>query len=458
MSVFITAGSGYDGKHSEDIIFRPLFAGEDPRDFGVRVIMTKERTITLTFWEAIQKRMRAYTTGFQGGTSSQRTSKRLNLSEFKVEAAYSKQDYIDTIYDLITNRNGVTQNDITGTTVHNAEIQLFQETIGHDVFMTFFTSDTLAATWDGTEYDQNDTPAVFDSLGALTTGGQDIRNNTIRGVWAEIFDNIANEAAADKITRVTIANGAVAQDTDVDYTGLTAGTVGLDVNNVTLSVPFITNLATTMTAWVTAHAATVLAWNPGIVATATATELNFVSSIPGAPIILDAVTGTGAAGTITDAVANVLASLSLSVDEAETTFTAMRDGANLETRAAMRTPGAVIHVTQSMWDNYADTLSRDNPAALESMRQATQDGITVLRWQGIPLMLMEIDGLLAADTANEYPHRALLTVRDNLALIMNGSIGSTRMWFNPDENENRQRSQFEMEADFIEPRIMVVAY
>jgi hypothetical protein len=462
MSVFITANSTYSGKHSSDMIFCPLFAGEDVRQYGFRVMLTKERKVTLTMWDALQKRLRAYSSGFAGGASSKRISKELFLKEFKVESSYDKHTYFDSVYDLITNGSGVTQNDISGTEVHRGEVMLFNETLKHDVFMNAFLADTAKGTFDGTNYSWVTTDATFNATtGAITAGGKDVRYNEINGIWKEIFDNVANEPDVDgnKINRVTVANGAEAQVTTVDYTGLTAGTVGLDVNGRTFNVPFNTSIAQTLADFVSTHNATMQALTPGITVSDSASPLlTFTSDTPGAPMLFVNVTGTGAAGTIADTTANVLASTSLATDEA---MTAMKNAINTsrkELKKAIREKKAVFLVTQSMWDNYEETLASSNPAALESMRSATQEGMTSLKYRGVPLVVTDIDGLLEDDTANEYPHRAILTIPDNIVLVLNGSIGETRMWFNPDENENRQRSQFEMNVDFIEPRLITAVY
>jgi len=461
MSVFITANTNYVGKQSEEIILRPLFAGDDVRQFGFRIMLTKERKVDLTMWDAIRKKVRAYSGGFQGGTGSKRIGKQLLLSEFKVESSYTKQDYVNTVYDLVTNGSGTKQNDISGTAVHNAEIKLFGETLQHDVFMSAFLGDKLQQTFDGTNYDWSTTDATFNATtGAIIAGGKDVRYNTINGIWREIIGNVEDEPDVDgnKIKRITMANGAIAQNTTVDYTSLTAGTVGLDINNRTFSVAFTTSIAVTLDLFVSTHAATIAAMSPGITVIRSTNLLDFTSDVPGAPMLFDTVTGTGAVGTIIDVVANVLASTSLSTDEAMTAMKAGINGATKELRSAIRGGKGVFLCTQSFWDNYEETLSSTNPAALESMRDATQNGMPRLKFRGVELKVTEIDELLEADTANEYPHRAILTIPDNIVLVMNGSIGETRMWFNPDENENRQRSQFEMEMDFVEPRLITAIY
>ena len=461
MSLLITASTNYVGEQSADLIMRPLFAGDDVRQYGFRVLLTKERKVDLTMWDAIRKKLRAYTSGFQGGTGSKRVGKQLNLAEFKVETNYDKHTYFDTVYDVITNTNGVSQNDITGTEVHRAEIQLFNETLQHDVFMTMFAGDLLKQTFDGTNYDWSTSDATFNATtGAITAGGKDVRYNTIDGIWNEIMNNVANEPDTDgnRIERVVIANGAVAQVSTVDYTSLTAGTVGLDVNNRTFSVAFTTSISVTLDLFVSTHAATMAAMSPGITVVKSSNLLQFTSLVAGAPMLFDTVTGTGAVGTIIDTTANTLAATTLSTDEAMTTLKNMKKNASKELKSAIRGGKGVYLVTQSIWDNYEETLSSSNPAALESMRNATQDGMMTLTFGGIPLRVTEIDGLLEEDSANEYPHRAILTIPDNIILVLNGSIGETRMWFNVDQNENRQRSQFEMNVDFVEPRLITAAY
>ena len=110
-----------------------------------------------------------------------------------------------------------------------------------------------------------------------------------------------------------------------------------------------------------------------------------------------------------------------------------------------------------MVENYQDTLEADGT---EQAHTAIVNGIERFTYRGIPLLPMQIDEFLVDDFITPFPHRAILTMPDNLVLVLNGAndVGQTRFWFNDDENENRQRTQFDMGADFFLPEMMVVAF
>ena len=102
-------------------------------------------------------------------------------------------------------------------------------------------------------------------------------------------------------------------------------------------------------------------------------------------------------------------------------------------------------------------MSRNGLAMLESMRSQTINGGDVMRYNGIPVRVMHIDLEIDSMHGGYCPNRAILTEVKNITLVVNGRIGESRIWFNVDENENRQRCMFEMKADIMEPIIIQYA-
>ena len=62
----------------------------------------------------------------------------------------------------------------------------------------------------------------------------------------------------------------------------------------------------------------------------------------------------------------------------------------------------------------------------------------------------------------EYPARiCMLTDRRNLVVAVNTAEfpgTEVRMWYNPDEMENRQRAVFLAGADIIDPKLVAMAF
>jgi len=143
MSGFITQGSEFNGKENEEIIIRPFFTGILPTQLGIRTLLTVKSSLKVTFFGVLKKLLKQYADGFQGGNRAPQLQKKFILEEFKAESQYTKQDYRDTILENVTNIGGIKQNDIEGTNVHNAEVEVFMRGVASDVFRIFYLGDEI---------------------------------------------------------------------------------------------------------------------------------------------------------------------------------------------------------------------------------------------------------------------------------------------------------------------------
>lgn len=344
---FIVAGSEYNGKENEEILFRPRFKGS-PSELGFRSIFTNARSVKLTFFGPLGKILMPYVKGFQGGSGAPQIQKKLVLSEFKAETAYDKHDYFDTIKEQVVLRDGVNQNDISGTDVAAAEQKIFMDAVEDDVHRNIWLADsakthTAAGTYpDGTAYNIGDPDKFYNQMDGLLKKMQD------------------------------------------------AGNV-----------------------------------NPG-----------------SEEIKLTSITAAG----ITD-------------DEAEDVFQAMYENAPKVLRV-LKNKGTMLayYVSDSVLYNYLKSLRNDGT---EAARMQKINGIERVTYNGIPLIPINVDEHIDADFAAAFPRDwAILTTPENLGLVLNAtdSWAETRFWFNPDENENRQRTQFHMGADYILPELISMAH
>lgn len=345
---FITAGTEYNGKENEEILFRPRFSGK-AEDIGFRQIFTKNTdNVKLTFFGKLGKILMPYVKGFQGGGGAPIVQNKISLGEFKAETAYDKHDYFDIIQEQIVNNDGVAQNDITGTDVMNAEQRVFMEALQSDVYRNLWLGDTSKThTADGTYPDGT----------AYLTGAADKYYNQIDGIITQIR----------------------------------------------------------------AKAAT----NPS----AAANE-----------ILLNEITAGG-----------------IQANEAEDVFKAMFRKAPKELQALKNAGLLRYYVTDSVLFKYLDDLEADGT---EAARLQTINGMQVPTYMGIPIVPLNIDSYIANDFAAAFPDDLIiLTTPNNMALVMNaaGSWAETRMWFNADENENRQRTQFHMGAGYVLPELISFA-
>ncbi len=113
-------------------------------------------------------------------------------------------------------------------------------------------------------------------------------------------------------------------------------------------------------------------------------------------------------------------------------------------------------VTSDVYNAYESSL--DN-VAIEAAYLARQNGRDKLYYRGIPVVDVRLSGYV--DFAGDLPKSfAILTDRRNLALAVNTSEmpgSEVRMWYNPDEMENRQRAIFAAGCDYLLPELLTVA-
>ncbi len=143
-------------------------------------------------------------------------------------------------------------------------------------------------------------------------------------------------------------------------------------------------------------------------------------------------------------------------DAAISLFERLWDNAPLYLQDMKDEGNLVFNVTADVYHNYEKSLEG---TYLESAFAAMQNGRRKLTWRGIPIVNVGLTGYLSSyeDMPQSF---GILTDRRNLTLAVNTSDfpgNEVRMWYNPDEMENRQRAIFMAGCEYLEPRLMVAA-
>lgn len=134
-------------------------------------------------------------------------------------------------------------------------------------------------------------------------------------------------------------------------------------------------------------------------------------------------------------------------------FGKMWNNADPRLRALKKEGHLAFFVTSEVYDafeRYLDQLGND------SSYINLMEGHNVLHYHGIPIIDMNISHI---DTENKQP-RCILTDRRNLVLAVNTSDypgAEVRMWYNPDEMENRQRATFLAGCEVLDEELVVKA-
>jgi hypothetical protein len=433
---FIVNGSEYHGQENMDINIRPRFFGTKPTEMGIRVIDARgASSVKLTFFGKLAKVLMPYVTGFQGGSVAEKLQKKLALAEFKAENAYDKHDYANMILEQIVNKGGVNQNDIQGTDVWNAEQAVFFNAVEADVFANFWLGDTAkvhinAGTYpDGTAYSAGDVDKYYNVIDGIL-------KNAISDVYQSYISKQSAIAGWNKTTYPVLY---LAEDSGTVYAYGSAADRTAGVSGTRLF----------------SFAAT----NASYPASKALSELNS-SGFTGSVQLEKA--NTSGSYEIYAAEWNYIKKIdlpdTLTTDTAETYMQRLLRLASPELRGLKSSGLLRFYVTDSVLFNYEDTLKS---GTTESARNATIDGVQRYTIDGVPIIPMSIDQLIESDFAPTFPKDfILLTTPQNLCLVINGSsnFSETRFWFNPDVNENRQRTQFELGVNYILPELMAIAY
>lgn len=276
------------------------------------------------------------------------------------------------------------------------------------------------------------------------------------GFWTRFFSEVKS-LLIPAAQRITIANGAVKQEETQTLASTTGGTVDLTVNNKNYAQVFVTSPAATVAAWVAAHAADILA--RGQLTGVTVTDegsgvIKFVAADPGQPfLVVQGSAGTSGTWTLGGVVANV-GHAALGTDEADATFNAMIDAMPTE----LQEFEPIFIVTRTMWRNYVATLKG---TGTEAAHQTIIGGQTLLTYEGIPIWVRpEWDKFIALDHNDVYPHRAVLTTKENLFFGTDGAQDDENVetWYDRNEQLRRYRVQYKGGTIHLHRQLVVLAF
>ena len=113
-------------------------------------------------------------------------------------------------------------------------------------------------------------------------------------------------------------------------------------------------------------------------------------------------------------------------------------------------------VSSDLYNLYEDYVYKNSELACIN----NTDANPTLSYRGIPLIDLGISQQMLVDN-NLNDAQCLLTDRRNLVLMLNTSDfpeAEVRMWYNPDQMENRQRAVFLAAADFIDYNLIVYGH
>jgi len=441
-STFITTSITWGGKETLDYFLRPMFIGKSPLETqGIRIIPNVVSGQKLNYFGAASKLLKAYAKGFSAASGTTYTQRTLTTYRMKAEAADDALDFYQTVFESGLRKDD--WNNLDDTMLKNIIIEIYANAVASDVYRQFWLN--------------NDDKETVSS--GVISGTADADYNAFDGMWKLLMSNAATSPSDTQIFRHTVTDGAVAQVNTVTLTG-TAGTANVTVGGVNYLATFDTSIAVTSAAFVALHAAALALREITLTGT---TTLVFTSAVPGQPIPTPTVTnvtgnldGSNAATTANTAPA------ALASGESEDIFLALHVGAD---KVLKQLPAnqKVFLVSDLVLENYMTYLES---LGTERAQVLLENGQSFYTYRGIPIIGMGWDVHLDADFPHAsgslyaYPHRVIYTSIDNLVLGIDSAnqFTETKMWYNPDQEENRFRSKLVMGVQYVHNKLTAVAY
>ena len=239
----------------------------------------------------------------------------------------------------------------------------------------------------------------------------------------------------------------------------TSGTANITFNGTAYLATFTTDLTTSAANFVTSWGATIAARFGGAVVTSSGAGIIFTANIAGVPISVSAAVNVSGnlAGTTAATTANVDMG-AIKADGAYAAFKAMY--AAMPPVLRKNKDMAKFICTASMVDNYRTTLESSS-AGSEAAYFAVINGVKTLAYRGIPIIeRAEWDTIIDDDFGDQYPHRAMLTIPQNLVFGTDGISDDTLVEFFYDkvEQNNIFRCEYKAGTQYVHPDYIVAAY
>lgn len=137
----------YTGRDLETIFFRPMFAGQNAEQLGIRVMYNMPVPTTVQMWSPRADLLKSYSSGWSGGDSALRQQKRIDLKKMKAEVGFSASDYFQQVYELIVGRSDVNLDDLTGSELEQAETEMFRASIAESLRVSMWIGDTTKSSF-----------------------------------------------------------------------------------------------------------------------------------------------------------------------------------------------------------------------------------------------------------------------------------------------------------------------
>jgi hypothetical protein len=206
-----------------------MLTGDSAEDLGIRVLYNMPTPTVLHFWRGNKNVLtKLDSTGWKGGSPSNKFQKVMHLQRVKAECGYSASDYFSTVFELIASRADVNYEDLSGTELEEAETALFRASIAENIRATMWYGDTSNSSGFNTFNgflkqicDRMDNDIV--SIGYVKgLGNGEWAENLLKKMWERSNDKLRNLRSEDNLVFFVTSDVYNAYESSLDNVALEA--------------------------------------------------------------------------------------------------------------------------------------------------------------------------------------------------------------------------------------------
>lgn len=445
MANLITHGLTFTKESLTEYFLKPLFVDSDIRDIvQLRTdLKTGEKLDLISTLSHITK---GYAQGlsFTPSTGVTITQKTVTVVTMKAEVKQNGRAFLNYVKQQAL-KSGYAENDITGTIFEEIVLTVFMRALMADLNRQAFFGDVTK------EVIVSDAP----------NGTLDADYKEYDGLWTRIIAQItAGTIAASQYLDINTSTYqdqvAVKHKRTITLSG-TSGTCTITINGRAYTATFATSTTVTATNFVTANQAAIALLFGQVSVTSSTNTIIVESGVPG--LAITATISAAVTGDLTGTVANTTANVentTLKAGAGKAILKGMYDRMTPELRANLGL--ANYTVTGSVMDAYITDLESDGT---EAAHVKLVDGVRSIAYRGIPVKeRRDWDVHIAAGFSNVRPHRAILTIAENLIVgtDADSDITNAEMWYNVDTQENGFRVEYKAGTQILEEKFITAAY
>jgi len=444
MANFLTHSLSYESTEARRIFLKGFFENVEAME-GVRIIPNVKTGTKLSIFTGKEKITKAWAKGdsFTSATGATLTERTLTTAAMKAQITENGHAFYNSVQQELL-KKGVDSNNIEGTELHSAIVDLYKSGVISDYQRQAWLGDTVKET--------------FSSEVPTGTLDEDYKeyDGFLKTLVAEGFGgNLGTQRVQMNADTTYYATKPVVASDDLTLTG-TGGTANVTINGVDYLATFDTDLTTTAANFVTSHAATIRARFGNIIVTSSGADILIDGEVPGMKMTVSI---TNVSSDL-DGSPSATAAIQASAFKANASYTLFKAlfAAQHPVMRSLPVQEKVMHVDQDIADDWVAYMESQG---VDKAYEKLIAGDSQMYFRGVKIVAHpEWNQHTEDDFPNMYPNMAVLAAKQNLVFGVDGENDLTNMevFYDQKTQDNYVRVEYQAGSELVDLRLINIAY